>query len=202
VPKRVYCYGGVEEYKGGDSEEGKNGGAAAALPRMFTPVKASGGPVATAIDSNSLKAHRRQDQLATVYIKPYTSFFLQHSFRVVHHLLRQRLSLPPTPFSPACFLPLGYLFIRPRGNQMGTKFWEVVRNEHGTGGSGEYYGDHVAHHGRINALYREASGGKYLPRAVLFDLEPGVTGAVTLFRRSANSIAREACGQHAREGLV
>jgi len=27
---------------------------------------------------------------------------------------------------------------------------------------------------RINVLYHEASGGKYVARAVLFDLEPGV----------------------------
>jgi tubulin beta len=31
---------------------------------------------------------------------------------------------------------------------------------------------------RINVLYYEASGGKYGPRAVFFDLEPGVIDAV------------------------
>jgi hypothetical protein len=36
----------------------------------------------------------------------------------------------------------------------------------------------------------EAFGGNYEPRAVLFDLVPGVIGAVTLSRRSANSSAR------------
>jgi hypothetical protein len=40
--------------------------------------------------------------------------------------------------------------------------------------------------------YHEASGGKYVPRAVLFDLEPGMIGAVTLSRRSASSSARAA----------
>jgi tubulin beta len=39
-------------------------------------------------------------------------------------------------------------------------------------------------------FYHEASGGKYVPRAVLFDLEPGMIGAVTSNRRSANSSAR------------
>jgi hypothetical protein len=28
-------------------------------------------------------------------------------------------------------------------------------------------------------LYHDASGGKYVPRAVLMELEPGVIGAVT-----------------------
>ena len=57
---------------------------------------------------------------------------------------------------------------------MGTKFLEVVFDEHGIGGSGEYCGDNDAHVDRINMFYHEASGGKYVPRAVLFDFEPGV----------------------------
>jgi tubulin beta len=55
---------------------------------------------------------------------------------------------------------------------------------------GEYCGDNDAHFDFANLLYHEASGGKYLPRAVLFDLEPGVIGAVALSRRSANSSTR------------
>jgi hypothetical protein len=90
-------------------------------------------------------------------------------------------------FSPACFLPPGCFFNRPCGNQMGTKFWEVVCDKHGIGGSGEYWGDSDAHLGRINVFYGEASGGKYFPRAVLFDLEPAVIGTVTLSCRSASS---------------
>jgi tubulin beta len=45
-------------------------------------------------------------------------------------------------------------------NQTGTKCWEVVCDEHGIGGSGEYCGDNDAHLGRINLLYPEALGGK------------------------------------------
>jgi tubulin beta len=67
----------------------------------------------------------------------------------------------------------------------------VVCDEHGIGGSGEYCGGNNAHLGRINVLYHEAQGGKYVPRAVLFDLEPGVIGAVSLSRRSASSSARK-----------
>ena len=59
-------------------------------------------------------------------------------------------------------------------------------DEHGIGGSGEYCGDNDAHLGCINIFYHEALGGKYVPCAVLFDLEPGVTGAATLSRRSAS----------------
>jgi tubulin beta len=46
------------------------------------------------------------------------------------------------------------------------------------GGDGEYCGDTDAQLGRINVLYHEASGGKYVPRAEFFDLEPGVIDAV------------------------
>jgi tubulin beta len=63
-------------------------------------------------------------------------------------------------------------------------------DEHGIGGSGEYCGDSDAHIDQINVLYHEALGGRYVPRAVLFDLEPGVTGVVTLSRRSASSSAQ------------
>jgi len=73
---------------------------------------------------------------------------------------------------------------------MGTTYWEVVSDEHGIGGSNEYCGDNEAHLGRINVFYHEASGCKYVPRVLLFDLEPGVIGAVTKSRRSTNSSAR------------
>jgi tubulin beta len=66
----------------------------------------------------------------------------------------------------------------------------VVCDEHGVDGSGEYCGDSDEHLGRINVFYHEASGGKYVPRALLFDFQPGVIGAVTLSRRSASSSTR------------
>jgi tubulin beta len=66
----------------------------------------------------------------------------------------------------------------------------VVCDKHGIGGRSEYLGDNDGHLGRINVLYLEASGGKFVPRAVLFDLKPGVIGAVTKSRHSAHSSAR------------
>jgi hypothetical protein len=74
-------------------------------------------------------------------------------------------------------------------SHMGTKFCEVVCDEHGIGGSGEHCGDIDAHLGRISVFYHGASGGKSAPRAVLLYFEPGVIGAVPLSRRSANSSA-------------
>jgi tubulin beta len=54
----------------------------------------------------------------------------------------------------------------------------VLCDEHGVGGSGEYSGDNDAHLDIISVFYHEASGGKYVLRAVLLDLDPGVIDAV------------------------
>ncbi|CAN1778063.1 Tubulin beta-1 chain, partial [Linum perenne] len=59
------------------------------------------------------------------------------------------------------------------GNQIGGKFWEVVCDEHGIDPTGRYVGNTKEQLERINVYYNEASGGRYVPRAVLLDLEPG-----------------------------
>ncbi|KAG0286717.1 Tubulin beta-4B chain [Linnemannia gamsii] len=64
------------------------------------------------------------------------------------------------------------------GNQIGGKFWEVISDEHGIDNSGVYKGDSDLQLERINVYYNEANGGKYVPRAVLVDLEPGTIDAV------------------------
>merc|ERR1711892_572451 len=64
------------------------------------------------------------------------------------------------------------------GNQIGAKFWEVMSEEHGIGNDGTYKGDNDLQLERINVYYNEASGGKYVPRAVLTDLEPGTMDSI------------------------
>ena len=59
------------------------------------------------------------------------------------------------------------------GNKIGAKFWEVISDEHGIDPTGTYHGDSDLQLERINVFYNEATGGKYVPRAVLVDLEPG-----------------------------
>ena len=51
-------------------------------------------------------------------------------------------------------------------------------DENGIGGNGKYCGDNDAQLDRIHVFYHEVSGDKYVPRTVLYDLEPGVIGAV------------------------
>lgn len=64
------------------------------------------------------------------------------------------------------------------GNQIGAKFWEVVCAEHGIDATGQYTGDSDLQLERINVYYNEASCGRYVPRAVLMDLEPGTMDSI------------------------
>ncbi|KAM0673592.1 Tubulin beta chain (Beta tubulin) [Gurleya vavrai] len=59
------------------------------------------------------------------------------------------------------------------GNQIGTKFWEVISGEHGITNTGQYEGNSPSQLDRISVYYNESSTGLYVPRSVLVDLEPG-----------------------------
>ncbi|MFS7917386.1 Tubulin beta-2 chain [Helianthus anomalus] len=59
------------------------------------------------------------------------------------------------------------------GNQIGASFWEVICAEHGIDSTGRYQGDTDLQLERINVYYNEASCARFVPRAVLMDLEPG-----------------------------
>ncbi|KAI8614290.1 tubulin beta-1 chain [Chytriomyces sp. MP71] len=64
------------------------------------------------------------------------------------------------------------------GNQMGAKFWEVVADEHGINEQGAYVGDSDLQLERINVYFSEVSGRRYVPRAILVDLEPGTMDTI------------------------
>lgn len=64
------------------------------------------------------------------------------------------------------------------GNQIGSKFWEVVCAEHGIDPTGKYSGSSDLQLERVNVYYNEASCGRFVPRAVLMDLEPGTMDSV------------------------
>lgn len=51
-------------------------------------------------------------------------------------------------------------------------------DEHGIDPEGVYKGDNDLQLERINVYFNEASGGRYVPRAVLVDLEPGTMDSV------------------------
>uniref|UniRef100_A0A1I8F4Q1 Tubulin domain-containing protein n=1 Tax=Macrostomum lignano TaxID=282301 RepID=A0A1I8F4Q1_9PLAT len=56
--------------------------------------------------------------------------------------------------------------------------------EHGIDQSGAYHGDSDLQLERINVYYNEAAGGRYVPRSVLVDLEPGTMDSVRSGARS------------------
>ncbi|ROT66872.1 hypothetical protein C7M84_015064 [Penaeus vannamei] len=56
-------------------------------------------------------------------------------------------------------------------------FWEIISDEHGIDPSGVYRGTADIQLERISVYYNEATGGRYVPRSVLVDLEPGTMDA-------------------------
>ncbi|CAL4124273.1 unnamed protein product [Meganyctiphanes norvegica] len=70
------------------------------------------------------------------------------------------------------------------GNQIGTKFWEIISDEHaltpaGTLRDGVPPEVRELQLERINVYYSEGmNNGKYVPRAILVDLEPGTMDSV------------------------
>uniref|UniRef100_A0A8C9HLI8 Tubulin/FtsZ GTPase domain-containing protein n=1 Tax=Piliocolobus tephrosceles TaxID=591936 RepID=A0A8C9HLI8_9PRIM len=64
------------------------------------------------------------------------------------------------------------------GNQIGAKLWEVISDEHAIYCTGTYHGDSRLQLERIDVYYNEACGGRYVPRSVLVDLEPGTMDSV------------------------
>ncbi|OXA43497.1 tubulin beta chain [Folsomia candida] len=66
------------------------------------------------------------------------------------------------------------------GNQVGTKFWETISEEHGLDTEGTYRGDKDVQLERLNVYFAETTNGanKYVPRAILVDLEPGTMDSI------------------------
>jgi hypothetical protein len=123
----------------------------------------------------SFGAHARA-QLNSLY--PVPNFNME--FLAV---LRPARFLPRAPrFQAASPREIAHMQVGQCGSQLGTEFSEVVCDDNGIGGGGEYCGDSNAQLGRVNVLYPEAPGGKYVPSALLMDLESGVIGAVALNR--------------------
>ena len=63
-------------------------------------------------------------------------------------------------------------------SHIGAKFWEVVSEEHGIERDGQYKGNNDLQLERISVYYNEIGANKYVPRAVLIDLEPGTMDSV------------------------
>merc|ERR1712166_104343 len=97
----------------------------------------------------------------------------QQSHQVGHLTSTKFLLFKPTNMREIVHLQAGQC-----GNQIGAKFWEIISDEHGIDPTGSYIGTSDLQLERINVYYNEASGGKYVPRAILVDLEPGTMDSV------------------------
>lgn len=54
------------------------------------------------------------------------------------------------------------------GNQIGSKFWDTIREEHGIDYQGDYKGTNDQQLERISVYFDEAYGNRYVPRYVLW----------------------------------
>lgn len=92
------------------------------------------------------------------------------------------------------------------GNQIGSKFWETISDEHGISPTGHYIGNNDLQLERIEVYYTEANGNRYVPRAVLVDLEPGTMDSVRqspygdLFRPDNFVFAQSGAGNNWAKG--
>ena len=53
------------------------------------------------------------------------------------------------------------------GNQIGSKFWETIREEHGIDSQGDYIGDREIQLERASVYFAEAQGNRYVPRYIM-----------------------------------
>ena len=93
------------------------------------------------------------------------------------------------------------------GNQIGTNFWETITEEHGIDPTtGIYQGHSDLQLQRMNVYFNEATGGRYIPRSILIDLEPGTVDSVKagpigkLFKPSNFIVGKTGAGNNWAKG--
>ncbi|KAJ2310308.1 Tubulin beta chain (Beta tubulin), partial [Coemansia sp. RSA 2702] len=67
------------------------------------------------------------------------------------------------------------------GNQIGTKFWETLAAEHSIELNGVWNGKEEMKNtqlDRIDVYFNQAANNRYVPRAVVVDLEPGTIESI------------------------
>ncbi|XP_042524459.1 tubulin beta-4B chain-like [Dipodomys spectabilis] len=66
------------------------------------------------------------------------------------------------------------------GSQIGGRGWFLgnLSDEHNIDGPGNYYGESSVQLQRVEVYYNEAAANKYVPRAIMGDLEAGTLDSV------------------------
>jgi len=71
------------------------------------------------------------------------------------------------------------LAIGQAGNQINQGFWKIIAGEHGIDTTtGKIKEDKDMQSQKVDVYFSEGQGGRFVPRSVLIDLEPGVLNAV------------------------
>jgi hypothetical protein len=70
----------------------------------------------------------------------------------------------------------------------------LVCSRSGVDPTGTYHGDSDLQLERINVYFNEATGGRYVPRAILMDLEPGTMDSVRAGGRDGTATPWKASG--------
>ena len=69
-----------------------------------------------------------------------------------------------------------------RHASIGFQFWEVISGEHGIQKDGTFQPDDPSiadlQLERVSVYFTEAHGGRYVPRSVMIDLEPGTMNTI------------------------
>jgi len=92
------------------------------------------------------------------------------------------------------------------GNQIGSKFWEVVCDEHNIDASGKFFGEDKSLLDQINVYFNDVRNTRYVPRCILLDLEPGVLDSIRsgpsgkLFRPDSFVFAQSGAGNNWAKG--
>ncbi|KZC09080.1 PREDICTED: tubulin beta-3 chain-like isoform X2 [Dufourea novaeangliae] len=64
------------------------------------------------------------------------------------------------------------------GNNVGAKFWEVISDEHGLSPDGRFCGESELQSQRLNVYFTQGPDCRYVPRAILLDLDPGTLNSL------------------------
>ncbi|CAK0868827.1 unnamed protein product [Prorocentrum cordatum] len=140
---------------------------------------ADGGDLSRQIQSRRSEKERGffpEKTVMKVFVQICSALEYLHSKRILHRDLKPaNIFLAGEGELSTCVVKLGDFGI---AKWVEAKFWEVISDEHGIDPTGTYHGDSDLQLERINVYYNEATGGRYVPRAVLMDLEPGTMDSV------------------------
>merc|ERR1712029_548325 len=101
---------------------------------------------------------------------------------------------------------MGHLQVGQAGNQIGLKFWDLLNGEHALDNNGQFIGTDPGQSARLDVYYNEAGNGRWVPRSVQVDLEPGVVDSIrssasgSLFKQDNFVYANNGAGNNWAKG--